>query len=180
MGCNTIPVRSNKKPKIEWSNFQDRSMTNEEYQFRKEKKEYDEGCAVITGKIWRGSYKDKYLVCFDFDNSIAIEVFLEETFSLFGCESLQELSQKTIVEEHEDAKGKRTDVYIITSDPTTKRNKPRGNKSMEGKEIPELEVKSNSSTYAVCSPTIHMKGHPYQIIGTREPMVLNKVSDQNP
>ena len=67
-------------------------------------------------------------------------------------------------------KEKETDVYIITSDPTTKRNKPRGNKSMEGKEIPELEVKSNQSTYAVCSPTIHMKGHPYQIIGTREPI----------
>jgi hypothetical protein len=154
-------------------------MKNEDYESRKRRGEYNDGCAVITGRIWRGLHKDKNLVCIDFDNAIAIQVFLERTFPVLSCKTLQELSQITIVEEHEDAKGKRAHVYFVTAGPITKRNKPQRNKSMEGTVVPELEIKSDSSTYAVCSPTVHMNGYPYQIIGTRDPLVLDVEQSKN-
>lgn len=173
IGCNPIGVRPDKKPKIEWSEFQDKAMSKDEFKLRKERGEYVDGCAVITGKLWRGPHKDKYLGCLDFDNSAAIDIFLKQTYALFGCRSLEEFSQKTIVEEHEDAKGERAHVYFVTSSPITKRNRLFRNKSIEGQVIPEIEVKSDSSTYVVCSPTIHKNGYPYQILGIREPLVLD-------
>jgi hypothetical protein len=165
--------------KIGWSDYQEEPMSDVDYESRKKRGEYVDGCAVITGRLWRGPYKDKNLVCFDFDNSIAIEVFLEKTLSILGCKTLEELSQKTIVEEHEDAKGKRAHVYFVTAGLIAKRNKPQGNRSMAGMRVPELEVKSDSSTYAVCSPTVHMNGYPYQITGTRDPLILDEKQSKN-
>ena len=102
--------------------MQDNSLSEKEYQDMRNDGIYDDGCAVITGKIWRGLHKDKYLNCFDMDNPIAIETFLQNTSLLFGCKSLDELSTRTIVEEHADAKGIRAHVYLITSLPITKHN----------------------------------------------------------
>lgn len=123
IGVNIIPTKSKtKQSKIEWSEWQQKPLPYELYEKWRETGIYVDGCAVITGKIWRGPHKDKYLNCFDMDNSMAIDTFLQNTSSLFGCKSLDELSTKTIVEEHTDAKGIRAHVYLITSLPITKRN----------------------------------------------------------
>lgn len=56
--------------------------------------------------------------------------------------------------------------------------KPLGKKtgisgSVRDGKIPAIELKSDSSTYVVCPPSIHQNGHPYQIIGTKQIQVLN-------
>jgi len=150
--------------------MQDNSLSEKEYHDMRDKGKYDDGCAVVTGRLWRGPHKGKYLVCFDFDNLIATDIFLKNTQPLFGCKSLDELSTKTIVEEHADAKGIRAHVYLITSLPITKHNGLIGDNDPT---VPKMEVKSDSSTYMVCSPTVHKDGHPYKIIGTNEPLVLD-------
>jgi hypothetical protein len=124
--------------------------------------------AIITGKIHRGPHKGKYFVCIDFDNKPGVDEFL----SCFGeTKSLEELGQKTVVVQHEDAKGERAHIYFITEIPLGKKSGIRAI-DKDGK-IPAIEVKSDSSTYVVCPPSIHQNGYPYQIIGTKEIQVLN-------
>ncbi len=58
-------------------------------------------CAIITGKIHRGPHKGKYFVCIDLDNRAGIDEILS---CLKQIKSLEELGQKTVVVQHEDAR----------------------------------------------------------------------------
>ena len=54
---------------------------------------YNNGIAIIPGKIWRGLFADKYLVAIDLDNKKAIQEFCKDE------NGLEELKQKTLVEQ---------------------------------------------------------------------------------
>ena len=169
LGLNVIPIYSKGKLcMVTWKEWQDKAIPKELYEKWKKNEFVNNNCAIITGKIHRGPYKGKYFVCIDFDNKPGIDEFL----SCFGeIKSLEELGQKTVVVQHEDAKGERAHIYFITEIPLGKKSGISGiDKDWK---TPAIEVKSDSSTYVVCPPSIHQNGHPYQIVGTKQIQVLN-------
>jgi hypothetical protein len=171
---NLIPFNSQAKVPlkgISWKEYQNKPIPDEIKRKWIGENLYDYGRALYTGKIWNGPFKGKYLVCIDLDNELAMKEFIDYSSNLFSVNSLEELSEKTIVEQHRDAKYKRAHIYVITDSQIKKRgrisNKP------DDDEIPQLEVKSDSTTVVICSPSIHKNGFPYEIVGTFKPHVLD-------
>src|SRR4051812_47503189 len=110
VGSNCIQFDSQKKQTCEyWSKWQDQPIPSELFEKWKQDSLFGKGMAVIPGKIWRGSNKGKYLVCIDIDNKKGIDEFL----SYFNhIKTLEELSQRTIVEQHTDNL-ERAHIYFI-------------------------------------------------------------------
>ena len=75
--------------------------------------EYNKGIAIITGPIWRGKNKGKYLIGIDCDNKKAIEEICTKDGNTI---SLQELAKWTIVEQHKDNPDK-AHIYIMSTKP---------------------------------------------------------------
>jgi hypothetical protein len=170
LGLNIIPIRfKSKQSLILWGEWQDKTIPKELYEKWKKKGFVNNNCAIITGKISRGPYNDKYLVCIDIDNKIGIDEFL---FYFTEIKSLEELSQKTMVVQHEDTQENRAHIYFITEKPSSKKTRINGFDTDD--EIPAIEVKSDSSAYVVCPPSTHQDGYPYQITGTKQILVLNE------
>lgn len=176
IGVNLIPADTrNKRTFEEWSQWQYQSIPIETFEEWKRNYKFEKGCAVITGKIWRGKYAEKYLCCIDIDNKSGLDNILK----YFGDDyTLEKLSKNTIVEMHADNKDK-VHVYFIVENPLSKKsgigilNIPLDN-STEGDGIPAIEVKSEGKHGIIyCSPSIHKGGFPYEILGTRVPTVLN-------
>ncbi|KAA2279386.1 bifunctional DNA primase/polymerase [Candidatus Nitrosocosmicus agrestis] len=173
IGVNAIPATSMIKiPKVEWKEWQDKPIPKEVYEDWKKSSAFKAGCAIITGLIWRGEFKGKYLACIDIDNAKGIEAFL----SKFGkTNTLEKIAENTIVEQHLDAKDKKAHVYFVVEKPLSKKSGIDGPPNSLDQEIPAIEVKSEGKHGIMyCSPSVHKNGHPYQIIGSRTPTVLNE------
>ena len=84
------------------------------------------------------------------------------------------LAEKTIVEQHLDARYEKAHIYFIVEKPLSKKSGIGGPNNSGNQEIPAIEVKSEGKHGIMyCSPSIHKNGHPYHIIGTYVPTVLN-------
>ena len=71
----------------------------------------------------------------------------------------------------------RSHIYFIVEKPLSKKSGIVGAK--DNPDIPGIEVKSEGSHGIMfCTPSIHKNGHPYQIIGTKEPTVLDKANSE--
>ena len=74
IGANVIPANTKKKETYEnWSQWQDKPIPDELHEERKRNGCYENGIAVMTGRIYKGQYKDKYLIGIDCDNREAID-----------------------------------------------------------------------------------------------------------
>lgn len=169
IGVNVIPADTwNKSTHIRWSKYKDEPVKEELHKNWQLNGDFDNGIAIIVGKIHRGPYIGKYLACIDIDNKKAMEEFL----SHFGnIDSIEKLGELTIVEQHIDDKFK-AHIYFIVKKPLTKRSGIAGSK--DNPDIPAIEVKSEGSHGIMfCTPSIHKNGYPYQIIGNTKPTVLN-------
>lgn len=174
IGVNLIPSNSvTKRPKGEWKHWQDAPMTSKLYEQQKQKGDFDDGYSIITGHLWRGPYQGKYLVCIDIDNHTGLEEFLS-FYPDFNSQS--DLSAKTMMVQHEDAKDERAHIYFVTSTPIPKRSGISGADKVGYKtvNVPAIEVKSDSSTCMVGPGSIHKNDDPYLIIGTKDIQVLNE------
>jgi hypothetical protein len=170
LGFNVIPIiLKSKQSLISWKEWQEKFIPKEDYEEWKKKEFVNNNCAIITGKIYRGQYRDKYVCCIDIDNKLGINEFLSHCGEI---KTLEELAQKTTVVQHEDTKDERAHIYFITEIPLSK--KTRISNVDTDDEIPVIEVKTDSSTYVVCPPSIHQNGYQYQIIGTKQIQVLNE------
>lgn len=176
IGSDPVAFDSQRKiPLMPWKRLQEQILTHEEYENNKKQGIYDKGIAIFTGKIRRGENMGKNLVCIDIDNKKGIEEFLYQTFPLFQSHKLSELSERTLIEQHEDAKDDKAHVFLITEIPIKKRGRMiSAVQDSDDESIPAIEVKSDPSTVVIVSPSIHKNGFPYQIVGTSEPLVLNK------
>ena len=77
IGVNPFPANTKEKETYEsWSQWQEQSIPIEVHEERKKAGYYDNGIAIILGRIWRGPYANKYLVAIDLDNKKAIEEYL--------------------------------------------------------------------------------------------------------
>lgn len=173
IGVNVIPINSRRKiPLVAWIEYQDQPISKEQFEKWKNNGDFDNGVAIIAGKIWRGAYKGKYLTCIDIDNKKGLEVFL----SKFGkMTTINKIAEKTVVEQHLDNTDK-AHIYFIVEKPLTKKSGIGvGNQKQSELEIPAIEVKSEGKHgIMIVSPSIHKNGRPYEIIGTKKPTVLNE------
>lgn len=176
IGANVFPILyREKKTYVEWSNFQEKTVSEQQLNEWKNAGEFNNGIAVMAGKIWRGPYEGKYLACIDIDNKKGIEEFLEH----FGkIDAIEKLAEKTIVEWHRDDPN-RIHIYFIVEKPLTKKGGIHINKIENNEEIPAIEVKSEGHHgIVVVSPSIHKNGLPYEIMGTKVPTVLNETQSE--
>ena len=174
IGMNVIPAISrDKKPIVFWKEFQTKPIPQEIHNQWKNQGLFENGMALIMGKIWhRSDRSDYYLACIDIDNQKAIQ----ELFTRNGKQllSTDEFATKTIVEQHKDNPN-RLHFYVYTV------GKHLRNKSsdighlaedVDPESIPCFEVKATSGLLSFPCPGIHKDGYPIEILGTREPVVL--------
>ena len=174
IGVNVIPTFSIKKRPIEkWRKWQDNPIPQELFEFWKKNGYFKYGFGIISGKIHRGSYKGKFLVCIDLDNRKGIEEFIANSTQY---QNIDDIGCQTMVVQHQDAKNEKAHIYYITNTPITKRVGISGtrNKESDTQNVPSIEVKSNSSTILTGPGNIHKNGFQYEIIGTDKIRVLDE------
>jgi hypothetical protein len=173
MGVNIIPADTKNKTTYEsWSKWQNNSIPEELYSEWKNTNKFSNGMALIPGRVWRGSSKDKFLVFIDLDNQKAID----DVCDIFSCENLEYLSKYIIVEQHRDNRSK-AHLYFYSNHEFKKKSSDAINfkDKIERNEIPGIEVKGlGEHGIAFCSPSVHEKGQRYEIIGTKEPQTCGK------
>ena len=170
------PIPANTREKItniEWSKYQNEGVPEEQHKEWKLRRAFENGIAIIVGKIHRGKNKGKYLACIDIDNKKGIEEFL----SHFGkVDTIEKLANLTMVEWHSDNPDK-VHIYFIVEKPLSKKSGIVGAK--DNPNIPAIEVKSEGSHGIMfCTPSSHEDGYHYQIIGTKEPTVLDESNSE--
>jgi hypothetical protein len=176
IGVNVIPANTKEKITYEtWLPWQDKPIPEELHKFRKENGEYGKGIAVVLGKIWRGPYQGQYLNGIDCDNKKAIEEICSNKEKTI---SLQQLANRTLVEQHADEPN-RMHIYIRSKKPFRKKSSNNTNlellKKINANDIPAFEVKGlGQHGIFFCNPSIHQNGYPYQIIGTKEPVLCDE------
>lgn len=165
-GLNVIPADTkNKKIYEKWSLWQNERISEGQHEEWKRKRKFDSGMAIMAGNIWHKKDLEEYSLCFiDLDNQKAIE----EICVIFGTKDLNQLAQRTIVEQHRDNPFK-AHIYFYTeyilkkkSSDTTRKLKDK----LDSNEIPAIEVKCQSDGLAYCTPSLHKDGYNYEITGT--------------
>jgi hypothetical protein len=90
IGINVISANTiNKTPTEKWSEYQDKPIQSESFEQNKKNGTYENGIAIMPGRVWRGPNKGKYLVFMDLDNQKAID----EVCSCFGAKDLEAVSR---------------------------------------------------------------------------------------
>ena len=175
IGVNIIPANTKEKNTfIGWTEWQDQSIPEHLHERNKRLGYYNNGIAIILGLIWRGKFKSKYLVAIDLDNKKALDEFCRER--------LEDLKQKTLVEQTSNPE--KMHIYFIVDReiPNKSSDKVDVSKSdkIQANEIPAIEVKSNSKGIMFCSNSCHKNGSNYRIIGTLKPQVFeaSRIQDQ--
>ena len=163
IGVNVISADTKNKITYEkWSNWQDSPIPEELHNQWKEQNSFSKGIAIIPGKVWHREDKNGlFLIVIDLDKLTAIQEVC--TNGNGKSISLQEMSQKFIVEQHKDDLDK-AHVYFYSPRPFPKKSADSG----RGLEVKSLGIHG----IAYCSPSIHKQGQPYEIIGTSEPETL--------
>jgi hypothetical protein len=167
IGVNCISANTKEKNTFEsWTNWKDQSIPVEIHESRKKSGHYNNGIAIITGRIWRGPYEGKYLVAIDLDNKKAILDFC-------GPE-LEYLKKHTLVEQTSNTD--KMHIYFIVERVIPNKSSDKTNtdtfEKINANEIPALEVKSNSKGIMFCASSPHKNGSNYRIIGTLKPEVF--------
>ena len=174
IGVNVIPANTKIKETHEsWTQWQDQSIPDELHESHKMNRDYNYGIAIIPGKIWRGTHKDKYLVAIDLDNKKAIGEFCGD--------GLDDLKQQTLIEQTSNPE--KMHIYFIVEREIPNKSSDKTNTDILAKinanEIPALEVKSNSKGIMFCAYSPHKNGSNYQIKGTLKPQIFNAQDLEN-
>lgn len=163
---NVIPFDTKNRKKIidSYKEFQNQRVPKGVYEQWKKDGKFEKGMAIFPGKIYSDDPKeDFYLVALDFDTKEAIKEFC----SYFGENtSIHQLANRTLVEQHQDNLD-RAHCFFLSPIPFP-------NKGPDAKI--RLEVKSRGEHGIIfCSNSPHKNGYNYEIIGTKEPLILSKL-----
>ena len=175
IGVNVIPADTKRKETYEsWKEWQDKPIPQELHDEWKNKGAFDNGNAIILGRVWHNPLKkDLYLIGIDLDNQKAIEELCTREGKTI---SLSQLAQWTLIEQHTDDPTK-AHVLLYSHKPFPKKSSDVSGTlgaKITANEIPALEVKGlGSHGIFFVSPSIHKNGYPYQIIGTKEPNIVD-------
>ena len=170
IGANVIPADTRRKETYEsWKEWQNKPIPQELHDKWKTSGAFNNGIAIILGKVWHNSLKkDLYLIGIDLDNQKAIEEV--------AIKGLEDLAKNVIVEQHKDDPTK-AHILLYSHKPFPKKSSDNGGilgVKINANEIPAIEVKGlGSHGIFFVSPSIHKNGQPYQIIGTKEPVIAD-------
>jgi hypothetical protein len=176
VGVNVIGADTRKKVTYEsWKEWQDKPIPQELHNKWKASVAFNNGIAIILGRIYHNRQKeDLYLIGIDCDNTKAIEEIC--TSEDGKTISLDQLAQSALVEQHLDDPAK-AHILLYSHKPFPKKSSDNSGPlaaKLNTNEIPAIEVKGlGSHGILFVSPSIHKNGHPYQIIGTKEPDILD-------
>ena len=179
IGGNVIPAIGRIKnfhKDLTYTRWQNAPISDEQYEQWKAENKFNDGMAVLAGRTWhREDRKHLYLNLIDCDNQKAIDEVI--CTSVDGSHmTLQQAAQYTIIEQHAGTPNK-AHVYVYSTRPFPKKssdnNGPLADK-LDANEIPAMEVKGEGGhgVHFVC-PSLHPDGTAYQIIGTKEPAILD-------
>lgn len=173
IGVNVIPANTKyKKPIVAWTEWQDRAIPKELHEQWKREKQFDNGMAIVAGKVWHNSLKaGLYLCAIDCDNKKAIDEMMPK--------GTLEYAQKTLIELHPDDSTK-CHIYFYTTNPVPKKSSdmvnPKQSQQLKNNEIPALEVKGDGKHGIMyVTPSMHKNGSRYEIIGVETPVILNDI-----
>jgi hypothetical protein len=176
IGVNTIPTDTiGRQPLVSYERYLSELIPEEIQEQWKREGKYDKGISIIPGRIWQGPCEGQYLIAIDCDNKKAID----EICNALGFKDILELSNWTVVEQHEDSPNK-AHIYIRSTKPFKKKSSDKVNRDLANKidvnDIPAIEVKgSGEHGIMFVSPSIHKDGYPYRIIGTKVPALCDEL-----
>jgi DNA polymerase elongation subunit (family B) len=174
IGVNVIPANTRKKKTHElWKEWQDKPTPDEIYDKWKTSEAFNNGIAIILGKVWHNPLKTGlYLTGVDLDNQKSIEEICNRVGKPV---SLSQLAQWTLVEQHADDCSKAHVLFYSHKSSPKKSSDSNGQLSkIDNNEIPAIEVKGlGSHGILFVTPSVHQNGQPYQIIGTRDPVIAD-------
>ena len=161
IGVNVIPSNTRKKiPLVEWRQWQNKPITEDQHNQWKKEDTFSKGIAIIPGKVWhREDKQDLYLVFIDLDKKEGIKEICSRNGKTI---SLEEIAQKTLVEQHRDNLDK-SHIYFYSPIVFPKKNPDT---------VLGLEVKGLGEHGIAFYSSIHKDGYPYEIIGTNQPLSL--------
>jgi hypothetical protein len=169
IGVNVIPAdTAEKNTHTEWIPWQDKPIPQELHDAWKHNHKFDNGLAVIPGKVWHRLDKlGQYEVIIDADTKKAIEELCTRDGK---ATSIEHMASKFLIEKHKDDLNR---AHICFYSPL-----PFVKKSSDS--IIGIEVKSaGEHGISFCCPSIHQNKdradtniHRYEIIGTLEPITL--------
>ena len=181
IGVTPIPVISRNKnnsqkgfAKVTWIKYQTQELDEETFKQWKEQGLYNDGIAIIGGKVWRGKFKGFYLIMIDHDNQLGIDEMFPG--------GLDKVKHKTLVEQHMDRQDK-AHVYFYSVNPVHKKSASGNKENIQTEKNnlrPAIEVKGEGRHgLHVVMPSIHADGHPYEIVSFgRFPNVVNNIEEQ--
>ena len=160
IGVNVVPADGIHKASYEtWSLFQHDPVSEEQHNEWKANDEFRNGIAIIPGKVWHNPDRAHlFLFALDIDNELGIKEFLASV----KAESLEQVSQKLIVEQHDGNKS-RCHIYGYCSKELKKRTLKACDR--DDNNIPVIEI-MDSRNISVCTNSPHKDGSRYRIIGT--------------
>jgi P4 family phage/plasmid primase-like protien len=169
IGVNPLPADTqNKRIIIKWGEHQNESIPIQVHESRKQNGEYDKGITVMTGRLYKGKNKGKYLVGIDCDNKKAIDEICEK----LGFKDIDELSKWTWTEQHKDNLNK-AHIYILSTKPLMNKGRdPKFTELESRNQVPAIEVKCERQNMFT-APSIHQDGYPYEILGIQEPVLCD-------
>lgn len=172
IGVNVIPADTrNKKPLVRWSEYQNKPISEWQHNSWKNSGMFYKGMAIILGRVWhRYDRKDYFFLGIDKDNQKAITEFCSHNGKTIA---LRELATKTLVEQHLDDPSRSHSYYYTTRQIMGKSSDSISLDCINDDLIPVLEVKSQGNNLMYCTPSIHINGTRYEILGTFEPATLN-------
>lgn len=176
IGVNVIPANTRKKIiTISWKQYQNTPIAEEVHAAWKNRGAFNDGMAIIAGKVWHNyEKKDLYLIQLDLDNSKAILEFSTRNrkSTTFG-----DLAKHMIIEQHMDDPNK-AHVLFYATHPFPKKSSDVAKLSelLKHDEIPAIEIKgAGEHGVLFCTPSPHKNGKSYEIIGTKEPEIIDEM-----
>ena len=177
IGVETLPANSRSKiPFVRgilesWKKYQTEPSTDEEFQHWLDNNSFDNGICILTGKVrHRPDRSGLYFVVIDGDKPDGIKELLTQNGN--GPPSLQEVAKnwRWLVTQHKDSPEKAHFGFYSPIRFSEKYHDP-----ILGLEIRCEDNDGKTGRVMMVAPSIHQNGHPYEIIGTKDPVVLTEL-----
>jgi hypothetical protein len=175
MGLETLPANSRSKiPFVRgkfdsWLKYQTEPSTDEEFQQWLDNNAFDTGICILTGKVrHRPDRNNLYFVVIDVDRPDGIKELLTRNSN--PPPPLKEIAKKWIVTQHKDSPEK-AHFGFYSSIPFQEKSPD----AIIGLEVRCQDYEGKTRRVVMVAPSIHKNGHPYEIIGTKDPVVLTEL-----
>jgi P4 family phage/plasmid primase-like protien len=155
VGVNVIPAyNKTKTPKVEWKkdtrgNWQTEPIPENVFNDWKGENLFDEGLAIVTGKVFRGNSKGMWLNGIDCDNKAGTEAMCPQ--------GVAHTANGTLVEQH--ANPDKCHILFYSDEPLK-------NRAINPDSKYQIEVKSMGKHLLYCAGGFHKDGSLIDIVGT--------------